>query len=168
MGVSADGAKAAAAKGHGGHSILGSLVGHLGEHAAGAIGGAIGYYFGGKDALEIAGAAGFAAKTAAGAMHKIVHGMKAAHIEKVDDLVTEAMLNPGLMNVLLARIGPKNEKSIGGMLATQLGRIAVMKAAQASVAGQPGTSGRKPTPAPANARLGANTGAGHLNQLAAL
>ena len=165
MGVSADRAKAAAGKAHGGHSLLGSLLGHLGEHALGAAGGGIGYMLGG---IEGGAAGAYISKSLAGSLHSIVHGMKAAHIEKVDDLVTEALLNPGLMNVLLARITPKNEKSIGGMLATQLGRIAVMKAAQASVAGQQGTPGQKPAPVPSSTRLGADTGAGSLNQLAAL
>ncbi len=165
MGVSADGAKAAAGKAHGGHSLLGNLVGHLGEHVIGAIGGGVGYKLGG---VEGAAAGAYISKTLASSMHSIVHGMKAAHIEKVDDLVTEAMLNPGLMNVLLARIGPKNEKSIGGTLATQLGRIGVMKAAQAAVAGQSSTSGQKTQPAPSGTRLGSNAPMGRLNQLAAL
>lgn len=89
-------------------------------------------------ALEGGGAAaGMATAGPAGAvggfiLGKILAPLRAAGLQKVDQLVTEAMLNPELAKTLLSKITPKNQSYIGDQLRTQLGKLATTSVLKAN------------------------------------
>ena len=118
--------KAIAALNSGGGSTLGAAAK---AHAAEAVGGITGVKIG-----SLFGPAGAMAGGIAGGIGgKVVQSLRQANIKSIDGLVTEAMLNPGLMRVLLSRVTPDNGQSVGKAWIGQLKRLAVMRAAQAVV-----------------------------------
>ena len=74
-----------------------------------------------------------------------IGGLKAAGIKQTGDLVKEAMLNPELARVLLAKLTPQNQGSVTSAVVGQLGRLAAVRGAHTAVAvqrlGQPQYSG---------------------------
>jgi hypothetical protein len=97
----------------------------LGNIALSAGGGGAMYFVGG-------GTAGVLAGLGAGAARILGSRMKAAGIEKTDQLVTEALLNPEIARTLLLKPNPANRPYIARRLRTSIGRLA----APAAVAGQ--------------------------------
>lgn len=63
-----------------------------------------------------------------------IGGLKAAGIKQTGDLVKEAMLNPELARVLLAKLTPQNQGSVTSAMVGQLGRIAAARGAHTAVA----------------------------------
>ena len=57
--------------------------------------------------------------------------LKAAGIKQTSDLVTEAMLNPGLARVLLANVNPATERNVTNAFVSQIARIAAARGAHA-------------------------------------
>jgi hypothetical protein len=95
---------------------LSTLRAHLGDVATSAGGGIIGYLLGGPS--------GGLVGSAAGVGKAAVARMKAAGIEKTNQLLTEALLNPELARTLLMVPSPGNRPIIAQRLGRQLGTLA--------------------------------------------
>ena len=100
---------------HGG--FAGTALSFLGEGPAESIGAVAGFFHGG-----FVGSLGLAKVGAAA--DKLVARFRAAGIQKASDLVTEAMLNPALANVLLARVNDQTRPNVLKALGVVLGRAA--------------------------------------------
>ena len=68
--------------------------------------------------------------TLGGAFGKILQDTRNAGIKNVDDLVTQAALNPALARVLLAKVTPQNQSSLTAALGRQIGRLSLVSASQ--------------------------------------
>jgi hypothetical protein len=66
-----------------------------------------------------------------------VDGLKRAGIERVDQLLTDALLNPELARTLLMKATPENRPFIAQRLGSQLGTLAASAGAQAAGDSQP-------------------------------
>ncbi len=67
----------------------------------------------------------------------LLSNMRAAGIAQTEDLVKEAMLNPGLARVLLTEVTPANAHNVASALSAQIGRIAAARAAHVAGAISP-------------------------------
>jgi hypothetical protein len=98
------------------NSRMSALRSYLGPAITGVGGAAIGYMFGGLRG----GAEGLA--LGAG-VKRAMDNFKAAGIQKTDQLLTEALLNPDLARSLLMKATPANRPFIAAKLNASLGRI---------------------------------------------
>ena len=123
----------------------------VGGGSGAAVGGSVGGALFGVPGSIVGGSIGTTVGTLAG---KVTSSLKAANIATVDGLVKEAMLNPGLARVLLARVTPQTAPNVGQALVTTLRRSAV--SGVVSGAGATDTRGnRSAAPLNALATLGA-------------
>jgi len=112
---------ALAAAGVAKRSLLSTFIDKIAAPAGGGLGAAVA----GPTGAIIGGAAGSA-----------VTGLRAAGVGQVDQLVTEAMLNPALMRTLLTATDAAGRPAIMKSLGMQLGRLAVNGTIQGEAAQQ--------------------------------
>ncbi len=113
----------------------------VGGGSGAAVGGGIGGALFGVPGSIVGGSIGTTVGTLAG---KVSSSLKAANIATVDGLVKEAMLNPGLARVLLARVTPDTTPNVGRALVMTLRRSII--AGAATGAGQADSAGRRAAP----------------------
>ncbi len=73
-------------------------------------------------------------------MGSAMTGLRSAGIGRVDQLVTEAMLNPALMRTLLTHVDAASRPAALRTLGRQVGRIASISAGQGVTAQRRGTA----------------------------
>ncbi len=121
----------------------GGGVADLGQHSAAAssfmrlvshelfgpgLGGSIGATVG-----SLAGPAGtFIGSITGAAIGKAAQAAREAGLKNVDQLVSQALLNPALMRTLMAKATPTNRSALMGNLASQLGRLSLVTAQRGS------------------------------------
>lgn len=96
---------------------------HFGDLASSAAGAVTGYLLTGRISGALAG-------SYAGLVKAALDRMKAAGIERTDQLMTEALLNPELARTLLTKPNPASQPYIARRLRTSFGRIAAGAAAR--------------------------------------
>jgi hypothetical protein len=89
---------------------------------------------GGASGFALHSLPGAAIGAASAAGQHVISSLRAAGIEKVDDLVKEAMLHPDIAKALLAKAPIKPDRGSEITLAQRLKRLAVFGAAQAAAA----------------------------------
>jgi len=85
-----------------------------------------------------------------GAVGKALQAARDAGIRNTDHLVSQALLDPALMRVLLAKATPQNQASLMGTLASQLRQVSLVSAVQA---GNQQDQGQPDQPRPASQRF---------------
>ena len=65
-----------------------------------------------------------------GAFGAAIQAAREAGIRNVDHLVTQAMLNPAVAQVLLTKVTPQNETMLAASLRSQLGRLSLVSTSQ--------------------------------------
>lgn len=101
------------------HEIAGTVLG-------GATGAGIGSALAGP-------VGGYVGSMAGGAMGKVLQAAREAGIHNTDHLVSQALLNPALMKVLLTKATPQNQATLMGGLAAQLRRVSLVSAVQPGI-----------------------------------
>ena len=120
------------------------LRGYVFGHGAAGLAGVAGYLFGGvHGALEAFGGYEVAKKA--------LDAMTRTGVERTDQLLTEALLNPELARTLLMKATPGNRPFIAQRLSSQLGSLAAVGGASAAGEGQ-STKTQRPLTLPAAPR----------------
>jgi hypothetical protein len=120
------------------------LRGYVFGHGAAGLAGVAGYLFGGvHGALEAFGGYEVAKKA--------LDAMTRAGVERTDQLLTEALLNPELARTLLMKATPGNRPFIAQRLSSQLGSLAAVGGTSAAGEGQ-SSNPRRPVTLPAMSR----------------
>jgi hypothetical protein len=110
---------------HGSPSMLAQLIG---AEIVGSMA-----HAGAEAVLPGSGFLAHAIGTGASVGSLVVNAMRQAGLAKVDDIVTEAMLHPGLAKTLLMRPTPKAAPSVISILKRQLQALAISSAAQTTM-----------------------------------
>jgi len=76
-------------------------------------------------------AGGYVGGAMGAAMGKALQAAREAGVQTTDHLVSQALLNPALMRVLLAKATPQNQVSMMTALGNQLRRVSLVSAVQA-------------------------------------
>jgi hypothetical protein len=82
----------------------------------------------------------------------VVAAMRRAGVENVDRLLTEALLNPEMAKTLLTKATPRNRPLIAQRLASQMGTLATVGAADAVEERPKRQSPARPAPRPPSPR----------------
>ncbi len=121
---------------HAAHQMFGVVVG-------GGPGAAIGSAIAGPLGATVGAGMG-------GAVGKALQAARDAGIRNTDHLVSQALLDPALIRVLLAKATPQNQASLMGTLASRLRQVSLVSAVQA---GNQQDQGQPDQPRPASQRF---------------